>query len=90
VEPIFGGQKAITSCFSKVLNLRTRSPNLDIEVNRGIGPTTIQDATDVGSNVIIAGSAKFAAKDPQSVITLLRETVEKAQSSGQFKYEARA
>jgi ribulose-phosphate 3-epimerase len=88
VEPGFGGQKAITSCFSKVLDLRTRYPNLDIEVDGGIGPSTIQDAADAGSNVIVAGSATFTAKDPRSVITLLRETVEKAQSTGEFKYEA--
>jgi putative intracellular protease/amidase len=49
-----------------------------------------QDAADAGSNVIVAGSATFTAKDPQSVITLLRETVEKAQSTGQFKHEAGA
>jgi ribulose-phosphate 3-epimerase len=63
---------------------------LDIEVDGGIGPSTIQDAADAGSNVIVAGSATFTAKDPQSVITLLRETVEKAQSTGQFKHEAGA
>jgi ribulose-phosphate 3-epimerase len=63
---------------------------LDIEVDGGIGPSTIQDAADAGSNVIVAGSATFMAKDSQSVITLLQETVEKAQITGQFKYEAGA
>jgi ribulose-phosphate 3-epimerase len=88
VEPGFGGQKAITSCFSKVHDLRTRYPNLDIEVDGGIGPSTIQGAADAGSNVIVAGSATFTANDPQSVISLLRETVDKAQSAGEFKYQA--
>jgi ribulose-phosphate 3-epimerase len=87
VEPGFGGQKAITSCFSKVLDLRTRYPNLDIEVDGGIGPGTIQGAADAGSNVIVAGSATFTAKDPESVISLLRETVDKAQRAGEFKCE---
>ena len=87
MEPGFGGQKAITSCFSKVLDLRTRYPHLDIEVDGGIGPGTIQGAADAGSNVIVAGSATFTAKDPEAVISLLRQTVEKAQGVGEFKYE---
>lgn len=66
--------------------MRTRYPDLDIEVDGGIGPSTIQGAADAGSNVIVAGSATFTAKDPRSVITLLREKVEGAQKSGEFKY----
>ena len=87
MEPGFGGQKAITSCFSKVLDLRTKYPDLDIEVDGGIGPNTIQGAADAGSNVIVAGSATFTAVDPKSVIQLLRDTVERAQDRGVFKYE---
>jgi len=86
VEPGFGGQKCITSCFSKVLDLREKYPHLDIEVDGGIGPSTIQGAADAGSNVIVAGSATFTAKDPESVIRLLREKVEHAQTQGQFTY----
>jgi ribulose-phosphate 3-epimerase len=59
---------------------------LDIEVDGGIGPSTIQGAADAGSNVIVAGSATFTAKDPESVIRLLREKVEHAQTHGQFTY----
>jgi ribulose-phosphate 3-epimerase len=66
--------------------LRTRYPDLDIEVDGGIGPSTIQGAADAGSNVIVAGSATFTAKDPGSVIALLREKVEGAQRNGEFKY----
>jgi ribulose-phosphate 3-epimerase len=86
VEPGFGGQKAITSCFSKVLDLRKKYPDLDIEVDGGIGPSTIQGAAEAGSNIIVAGSATFTAKDPESVIRLLRETVENAQEQGKFTY----
>ena len=86
MEPGFGGQKCITSCFAKVLDLRERYPHLDIEVDGGIGPKTIQGAADAGSNVIVAGSATFTAKDPQSVIKLLREKVQAAQTKGEFIY----
>lgn len=66
--------------------MRTRYPDLDIEVDGGIGPGTIQGAADAGSNVIVAGSATFTAKDPGSVIALLREKVDNAQRSGDFSY----
>jgi ribulose-phosphate 3-epimerase len=66
--------------------LRTRYPDLDIEVDGGIGPNTIQGAADAGSNVIVAGSATFTAEDPGSVIKLLREKVEGAQKSGDFRF----
>lgn len=69
-----------------MLDLRERYPELDIEVDGGIGPSTIQGAADAGSNVIVAGSAVFNAKDPGSVIQLLREKVEGAQAKGQFTY----
>lgn len=59
---------------------------MDIEVDGGIGPSTIQGAADAGSNVIVAGSATFTAKDPESVIRLLREKVEGAQATGKFTY----
>ena len=59
---------------------------MDIEVDGGIGPSTIQGAADAGSNVIVAGSATFAAKDPGSVISLLREKVDGAQEKGEFTY----
>ena len=69
-----------------MLDLRERYPDLDIEVDGGIGPSTIQGAADAGSNVIVAGSATFTAKDPTSVIRLLREKVEGAQANGTFSY----
>jgi ribulose-phosphate 3-epimerase len=68
------------------LDLRERYPELDIEVDGGIGPSTIQGAADAGSNVIVAGSATFTAKDPASVIQLLREKVKSAQARGTFTY----
>jgi ribulose-phosphate 3-epimerase len=86
VEPGFGGQKCITQCFEKVLDLRSRWPDLDIEVDGGIGPSTIAGAAEAGSNIIVSGSATFAAREPGSVIAMLRETVEEAQGKGEFKY----
>ncbi|KAK0718786.1 hypothetical protein B0T21DRAFT_374094 [Apiosordaria backusii] len=77
VEPGFGGQKFMASELPKVEELRKRYPDLNIEVDGGLGPGTIDQAADAGANVIVAGSAVFGAKDPAEVISLLREAVEK-------------
>ncbi|KAK1833809.1 hypothetical protein QBC39DRAFT_278365 [Podospora conica] len=75
VEPGFGGQKFMASELPKVTELRKRYPNLNIEVDGGLGPATIDQAADAGANVIVAGSAVFGAEDPAQVIALLREAV---------------
>ncbi|KAK9471173.1 Ribulose-phosphate 3-epimerase-like protein [Dipodascopsis tothii] len=75
VEPGFGGQKFMHECMPKVQQLRSRYPDLDIEVDGGLGPATIGAAADAGANVIVAGTGVFLAKDPAEVIALLRQTV---------------
>jgi len=82
VEPGFGGQKFMASELPKVAALRKRYPDLNIEVDGGLGPGTIDQAADAGANVIVAGSAVFGAKDPREVISLLREAVEKRRKGG--------
>ncbi|KAK9450606.1 Ribulose-phosphate 3-epimerase-like protein [Limtongia smithiae] len=79
VEPGFGGQKFMIECMPKVEELRSKFPDLDIEVDGGLGPATIDFAADAGANVIVAGTSVFGAKDPREVIALLRETVNKRQ-----------
>lgn len=63
----------------KVVALRKHYPDLNIEVDGGIGPSTIDQAADAGANVIVSGSAVFGAKDPADVIRQLREAVQKSQ-----------
>ncbi|KAL4892515.1 Ribulose-phosphate 3-epimerase-like protein [Aspergillus ambiguus] len=77
VYPGFGGQKFMTSELPKVQALRARYPNLNIEVDGGLGLGTIDQAAKAGANVIVAGSAVFGAKDPADVIAKLRDTVNK-------------
>ncbi|MBM3828507.1 MAG: ribulose-phosphate 3-epimerase [Actinobacteria bacterium] len=65
VNPGFGGQSYIASMEPKIAELRSLierrglSDRVNIEVDGGIGPTTIAGAVAAGANVLIAGSALF-------------------------------
>ena len=50
---------------------------IDIEVDGGLSPSTVDAAAAVGANVIVAGSAIFGSDKPAEVITTLRTSVEK-------------
>ena len=76
VEPGFGGQSFMPECLPKVTELRRKYPELDIQVDGGLGPNTIDQAASAGANVIVAGTAVFKAKDANGVISKLRSTVE--------------
>jgi ribulose-phosphate 3-epimerase len=81
VNPGFGGQVYISSMESKIAALREtvvqRGLEVDIEVDGGIGPTTVAAAATAGANVLVAGSALF--RDPAGLahaVTELRELAE--------------
>ena len=59
----------------KVRALRDRFPHLDIEVDGGLAPDTIDIAAKAGANMIVAGSAIFNAEDPKAVVETLRHSV---------------
>ena len=71
VEPGFGGQKFMKDMMSKVRTLRERCPTMNIEVDGGLAPDTIDEAASAGANMIVAGSAVFKSS-PAHVISLLR------------------
>ena len=81
VHPGFGGQKFMASELPKVTALRKKYPDLYIEVDGGLGESTIDQAADAGANVIVAGSAVFDAKNPAAGIKVLQESVEKRRQS---------
>jgi len=56
VNPGWGAQKFIESCLPKVESIRKQRPDIQIEVDGGIDPTTIRRARDAGANVFVSGS----------------------------------
>ncbi|OUM54228.1 hypothetical protein BVG19_g3587 [[Candida] boidinii] len=75
VEPGFGGQKFMANMMPKVQELRSKFPNLNIQVDGGLGESTIDIAANAGANVIVAGTSVFKAEDPSKMIELLRGKV---------------
>ena len=47
---------------SKVLEVREKYPAMDIEVDGGLGLTTIDQAAAAGANMIVAGSSIFKVR----------------------------
>ena len=77
VNPGFSGQKFMPGMMSKVKALREKFPDLDIQVDGGLSPSTIDAAGEAGANVIVAASAIFGSDDRKGVIETLRAGVEK-------------
>jgi ribulose-phosphate 3-epimerase len=63
VNPGFGGQAYLATMEAKIRDLArrrdARALDFDIEVDGGIGPTTVDGAVGAGANVLVAGSALF-------------------------------
>jgi ribulose-phosphate 3-epimerase len=68
VNPGFGGQKFIPSAIEKVQRLRalTGGRPIDIEIDGGITPEVTADVVRAGANVLVAGSAVFKDRTPES------------------------
>ena len=77
VEPGFGGQKFMSDMMPKVKKLRGLYPDLDIEVDGGVGPANIDIVGDAGANMIVSGTAIVKSEDPRKTICELRSGVEK-------------
>lgn len=71
VNPGFGGQRYIATMEPKIRELRSLitarglTDRVDIEVDGGIGPTTIAPAAAAGANILVAGSALY--RDPEGL-----------------------
>ncbi|MFT4214721.1 MAG: ribulose-phosphate 3-epimerase [Microbacterium sp.] len=82
VEPGFGGQSFLADQMPKLARLhdeaRRRGSEVWLQVDGGIGESTIAQAAEAGADTFVAGSAVFGAADPGLAIAALRETAASA------------
>jgi ribulose-phosphate 3-epimerase len=80
VNPGFGGQSFIESSLPKLAQLRRwideRELAVELEVDGGITPDTIERAARAGANVFVAGTAVFGEPDYRAAIADLRKRAE--------------
>lgn len=76
VEPGFGGQSFMPETMPKLSRLaeeaRRRGSSVWLQVDGGIGESTIAQAAEAGADTFVAGSAVFGADDPDAAIAGLR------------------
>jgi ribulose-phosphate 3-epimerase len=76
VEPGFGGQSFMPEMMPKLRRLsdeaRRRGATVWLQVDGGIGESTIAQAAEAGADTFVAGSAVFGAADPDAAIAGLR------------------
>ena len=56
VNPGWGGQSFIPTTLDKIREIRGRRPEMDIQVDGGIDPTTLPTVIAAGANVFVVGS----------------------------------
>jgi ribulose-phosphate 3-epimerase len=83
VNPGFGGQDYISTMEPKIAAVRQLivdgGHDVDLEVDGGIGPATIEAATGAGANVLVAGSALY--RDPEGLAHAVAELRSLAEST---------
>lgn len=76
VEPGFGGQSFLHQAVPKIATLRaaidSSELDIDIQVDGGISPDTIEVCRTAGANVFVAGSAVYGADDPNEMVKRLK------------------
>ena len=75
VNPGFGGQKMIKSALAKVKKVKEKygSEELLVEVDGGISLDTVAEAADVGTDLLVSGSAIFKSDNPTEMFKNLTE-----------------
>ena len=72
VNPGFGGQKFITDTLPKIREIRSfidaSRRDVDLVVDGGIGPDTVERVALHGANVFVMGAAFFKSADYKSVV----------------------
>ncbi len=73
VHPGFYGSPFLPEMMEKIRTLRDSRPDLDIEVDGGIKPDTIEMVDEAGANMFVSGSYLIRSDDIQERINTLRD-----------------
>ncbi len=85
VNPGFGGQSYIATMEPKIRAIRAMieaaglTEQVDVEVDGGIGPSTVAGAAAAGANVLVAGSALF--RDPEGLVHAVADLRARAEAA---------
>ena len=71
VHPGDYGSEFLPEALDKVRSLRKKRPDLDLEVDGGIGPKTIKQVQEAGTNMFVSGSYIVKSNDIQGAIDTL-------------------
>ncbi|MGB6093854.1 MAG: ribulose-phosphate 3-epimerase [Moheibacter sp.] len=78
VNPGFGGQKFIRNTYEKLVRaselIDRKNADVLIEVDGGVGPGNAEQLTQLGADVLVAGSSVFSAHNPIAVISELKNS----------------
>ena len=80
VEPGFGGQRFLDVCLPKIRRaaelIGRFGGEVWLQVDGGVSIQTIERCAEAGADVFVAGSAVFAAEDPDAMVAQLRDLAE--------------
>lgn len=76
VEPGFGGQELIHETLDKVKDIRSRYPDIDIQVDGGVNLDTLDQVIKSGANIIVSGSCIFKSDNMSQTINNFREIID--------------
>ena len=75
VNPGFYGSKFLPEMSDKIRRLRKLRPDLDIEVDGGIKPDTIEEVCEAGANMFVSGSYLVNSDDVKERIRILEKKI---------------
>lgn len=77
VNPGFYGSPFLPETLEKIKMLRKLKPELDIEVDGGIKPNTIERVHEAGANMFVSGSYLIQAENPKENMNILKNKIDK-------------